>query len=313
MPRLPKLLTILLTAALLTAATGVGEALASRGQVNYFEGGNLLLSPKQRPKAIAQMQHLGVKAVRIELYWHDVAPRANSASRPSFVATDPANYAWGEYDVLLNEAHKLGWRILLTVTAPAPRWATSNKKAPYVTKPGPKDFQEFMTAVGRHYGNIVTQFSIWNEPDHPAFLMPQWNRNGTPASPRIYRGLYQAGYSGLLAAGMAHPNVLFGETAPVGYATVNVRREGSRALLHPVAPLAFLRGALCLNSHYRRSGSCSELKMTGYAHHAYTNAAGPPTTRRNPTTSRSACSRACRARSIWRRRRTPSRRTCRCT
>ena len=47
--------------------------------------------------------------------------------------------------------------------------------------------------------------------------MPQWNSNGTPASPRIYRGLYQAGYAGLQAAGIAHPQVLFGETAPAGY------------------------------------------------------------------------------------------------
>jgi len=274
MPRFPKFVLTLLAAALLTGAAA-GDALASHSEWNYFEGSNVLLSPKTRPRAIAQMQHLGVKAVRVELYWRDVAPRASSAARPNFVATDPANYAWGEYDALINEAHKLGWRILLTVTSPVPRWATSNKKAPYVTKPDPKAFQEFMTAVGRHYGNVVSEFSIWNEPDHPAFLMPQWNRNGTPASPRIYRGLYQAAYAGLQASGLAHPSVLFGETAPVGYDTVNVRREGSRALLHPVAPLAFLRGALCLNAHYRRSGSCSELQMTGYAHHAYTNAAGP--------------------------------------
>ena len=66
-----------------------------------------------------------------------------------------------------------------------PRWATSNKKAPYVTKPDPKDFEEFMTAVARHYGptgpfgSTVSLFSIWNEPTTPAFLQPQWNTNGT--------------------------------------------------------------------------------------------------------------------------------------
>ena len=52
------------------------------------------------------------------------------------------------------------------------------------------------------------------------------------------------------ASGLAHPKVLFGETAPTGYDTVNRHREGSRALLHDVAPLAFLREALCLNAHY---------------------------------------------------------------
>src|SRR5207248_7423496 len=74
---------------------------------------------------------------------------------------------------------------------------------------------------------------------------------------------------------LAHPKVLFGETAPTGYTRVNFRREKSKALLHDVAPLAFLRGALCLNAHYRKAGSCSALPTSGYAHHAYTKASGP--------------------------------------
>src|ERR1019366_9018734 len=56
---------------------------------------------------------------------------------------------------------------------------------------------------------------------------------------------------------------------------INVKREGSKALLHDVAPLTFLRGALCLNAKYRKSGSCTPLTAVGYAHHAYTTAAGP--------------------------------------
>ena len=135
-----------------------------------------------------------------------------------------------------------------------------------------------MTAVGRHYGSQVSLFSIWNEPNHPAFLLPQFNSNGTPASPRIYRGLYQAGYAGLQAAGLTHPKVLIGETAPYRLRHVNLHREGSKALLHDVAPLAFLREALCLNAHYRQTGSCGTLQMTGYAHHAYTDRGRPATT-----------------------------------
>src|SRR2546427_991838 len=102
-----------------------------------------------------------------------------------------------------------------------------------------------------HDGSQVAIYSIWNEPNLPAFLLPQWKSNGTPESPRIYRGLYQAGYEGLQEAGLTRPKVLFGETAPTGYTTVNVRREGRKALLHDVAPLAFVRGALCLNPRYR--------------------------------------------------------------
>ncbi len=281
MPRITKLLLTTVLCGLAAGFAGAAPALASHSQPDYFEGSTLLLSSKTRPKAIAQMQHLGVKALRIELYWYDVAQSPSSATKPALDMTNPGYYAWGEYDKLIAEAQRLGWKVLLTITAPVPRWATSNKKAPYVTKPDPKDFEEFMTAVARHYGptssfgSTVSLFSIWNEPNHPAFLQPQWNTNGTPASPRIYRALYQAGYAGLKAGGIAQPKVLLGETAPTGYDRVNYRRERSRALLHDVAPLLFLRETLCLNSHYRKSGSCTPLTAAGYAHHAYTTAAGP--------------------------------------
>jgi hypothetical protein len=281
MPRIRKLLPTALACTLVLGALGVTPALASHSQPNYFEGSTLLLNAKTRPKAISQMQALGVKAVRIELYWFQVAPTPTSTTKPSFEATNPGAYPWGEYDALISEAQRLGWKVLLTVTSPVPRWATSNKKAPYVTKPDPKDFEEFMTAVGRHFGpagpfgSTVSLFSIWNEPNHPAFLQPQWNTNGTAASPRVYRALYQAGYAGLKAGGIASPKVLIGETAPTGYDKVNYKREKSRALLHDVAPLLFLRETLCLNKKYRKSGSCTPLTAAGYAHHAYTTAAGP--------------------------------------
>ena len=275
MHRPRNLLITLLLWAFAVAAVYPAWAAASHGQRNYFETSADLLNPAKRPHVIALMQALGVSAIRVELYWHDVAPSANSRAEPKFDAADPARYAWGQYDAVLAEAQRLHWQVLLTVTAPAPRWATSNHKAPYVTRPDPADFERFMTAVGRHYGSEVALYSIWNEPNHPAFLLPQWKSNGTPASPFIYRSLYQAGYAGLRAAGLARPKVLFGETAPTGYTRVNVRKEKSKALLHDVAPLAFLRGALCLNAHYRKAGSCSALPMSGYAHHAYTKASGP--------------------------------------
>jgi len=257
------------------AAAGEAPALASHNQVTYFEGSNVLLNGAKRPRAMAQLRSRGVKALRVELYWRSVAPDPNGTVAPAFNATDPASYAWGAYDALLAEAQRLGWPVLLTLTSPVPRWATSNRRAPFVTRPNAKAFEEFATAVARHYGSQVSVYSIWNEPNHPAFLQPQWKSNGTPESPRIYRGLYQAGYAGLRAGGATSQKILMGETAPTGYSKVNPRREGRRALLHDVAPLAFLRGALCLDSHYRKSRTCTALPTSGYAHHAYTTAAGP--------------------------------------
>jgi hypothetical protein len=271
MPRIQTLLAAALSFAAL--AVGAAPAAASHGQTVFFEGGALLLEPASREKALAQMEHLGVKALRVELTWADVAPGAQSRRRPSFEATNPAAYDWAAYDWVLGKAKELGWPVLLTVTSPVPRWASAAGNA--VTRPNAKAFGEFMTAVGRHYGGQVSLFAIWNEPNDAAFLLPQFNADGTPASPRIYRSLFQEGYAGLKAAGLAHPKVLMGETAPVGYDSLSrsiVRREG---LLHDVAPLAFLRGTLCLNASYRRAGACEALPASGYAHHAYTQRAGP--------------------------------------
>jgi hypothetical protein len=95
-----------------------GFRLPRRGHL--LRGSDLLLSPATRPHALAQLQHLGVKALRVELYWSDVAPSPTSATRPKFEATNPASYNWGQYDALLAEAQRLHWQVLLTVTSPVP-------------------------------------------------------------------------------------------------------------------------------------------------------------------------------------------------
>jgi hypothetical protein len=273
MPKAKTLLSTflsLLLACLAVGSLGAGSALASHGETVFFEDTTLLLNPHTRAPALAQMQHLGVRAIRLEMPWREVAPGGFSARQPVFDATNPGNYAWGQYDAVVAEAQRLHWQVLLTVTSPVPKWATSTHKD-YLTSPNATDFEQFMTAVGRHFGSRVSLFAIWNEPNHPAFLQPQFNAHGQPASPRIYRALFQAGYNGLRAGGLASPKVLMGETAPTGSDTVT-RREGP---LHDVAPLAFLRGVLCLNSRYRATGHCGLLPAYGYAHHAYTLPAGP--------------------------------------
>ena len=53
---------------------GAAEALASRTQITYFEASAELLNANTRQHAIEQLQYLGVKALRVELNWYDVAP-----------------------------------------------------------------------------------------------------------------------------------------------------------------------------------------------------------------------------------------------
>ena len=108
----------------------------------------------------------------------------------------------------------------------------------------------------------MSTWSIWNEPNQPQFLKPQYPR-ASRTSPKLYRKLYQAAYAGLRSTpANAKDTILIGETSPRGNSNV-------------VHPLAFLRGMLCLDSKYRKAKSCGELEADGYAHHAYTTSAGP--------------------------------------
>ncbi|MDE3069792.1 MAG: hypothetical protein KGJ43_03595 [Acidobacteriota bacterium] len=244
----------------------------------YFEPGSAFAQASGRAGTTGQLSHLGVSALRVVLSWADVAPRPNSPNRPAFEAENPASYDWGVLGEELEEAKRLHWPVLLTVASPVPKWASANHRD-HLTRPNDRYFREFMTAVGRRFAPYVSLWAIWNEPNQVGWLQPQFNRNGTPASPAIYRGLFLAGYSGLQAAGIGAPRVLMGETAPFGNTLINTRTEG---FLHNVSPLAFLRGALCLNGRYQRAAGCAPLPAYGFGHHAYTNSQGPGYVPSNP-------------------------------
>jgi hypothetical protein len=139
-------------------------------------------------------------------------------------------------------------------------WATASRKDDR-TRPSPEHFRRFFEAVARRFGTKVDAFSVWNEPNHPKFLLPQFERHHA-ASGAMYRKLYLAARRGLKAAGQSRRTLLFGETAP---------RGTSRAL----APLRFLRQALCVTSTGHRRRGCHLLHVDGIAHHPYTTKAGP--------------------------------------
>ncbi|MCW2986262.1 MAG: hypothetical protein JWR63_3832 [Conexibacter sp.] len=260
-PRRLPLLALLALAALLAAAfASAPAARASTTQEVTFEAPRDLFDPAQRESAFNEIDSLGAHALRIVLYWKDVAPQADSRVKPKLDMSDPATYDWSKYQPVLDEAKARGWTVQVTATGPVPRWATNGARD-NVTRPSPNEFRMFMTALSKHFGSEVTRWSIWNEPNHPQFLGPQYDSKHRPASPKIYRGLYAAALRGLAAAGDTKP-VLMGETAPTGTGK-------------DVAPLTFLRGALCLNDSYKKVGGCGKLRVDGYAHHAYTNRAGP--------------------------------------
>jgi hypothetical protein len=274
--RLSRLTTVIFctVAACAGALLFTPAAFASRNQIDFFEAPQQLLNYGERPAAIAQLQGLGVHAVRIQLIWYEVAPSPRSKKKPSLNLANPASYNWGQYLPLIQQLHQLGWKVLLTVTGYAPCWASQCSKTKYtnkelVTDPNAADYGKFMQAVGREFGPYgVKLYSVWNEPNQTQFLLPQY-ANGKPSSTlesaQIYRQLYIDGYAGLQASGYGSgAKVLMGETSPVGISSVDIS-----------SPLAFMRGVLCLNSAYVKARSCGMLHTAGYAQHPYDSAEGP--------------------------------------
>jgi hypothetical protein len=254
--------TLIVSVCAVVALLVPAAAQASKTQSLTFEAPRDLKDPSTRDQAFNDIASLGVHSMRLVLYWHDVAPQPDSRVKPKFDEADPASYDWGAYDAVIDGIKARGWNLLLTVSGPVPRWATNGARDT-LTRPSPTEFQKFVHAVGLHYGTKVDTWSVWNEPNQPQFLLPQYSPHKTPLSPRIYRNLFIAAQRGLADAGLASARVLLGETSPRGTGKV-------------VAPLTFLRGVLCLDAKYHRtSKSCAKLQPAGYAHHAYTTGQGP--------------------------------------
>jgi Cellulase (glycosyl hydrolase family 5) len=254
----------LLLISLIVVLLPAGAASASSKQAMTFEAPAELLLDGAREQTLDEIQGLGVSQIRALVIWNDFTSRAPSKTPPKFDTADPDAYpagTWDALDHLIASTQRRGMTVQLTLTGPVPRWATKRRKG-HVKDPSAKWFGRWARAVAARYGDSVNLWSIWNEPNHPDFLGPQY-KSGDPHTPRLYRGLYAAGESAIHgAAGGEKDKVLFGETAPIGNQNV-------------VSPLGFLRGALCLNKSYQRSGGCKRLRIDGFAHHAYARKGNP--------------------------------------
>ena len=173
------------------------------------------------------LQALGVDQLRITVLWSAITPAPGSATRPAgFDASDPAAYprsGWAPYDRVVRLARARGLAVDFDVTAPGPRWAMRPGapvgEADHFT-PAATDFGRFVTAVGRRYsGGYVPPggraaiprvgfWSIWNEPNQPGWLAPQYlTADGLRVveSARLYRGYVDAGYAALRRTGHRAP------------------------------------------------------------------------------------------------------------
>jgi hypothetical protein len=309
---------VLAVAALGSGVLGAATARASTSEESSFQDDNLLeySGPQIAAHTLGVLRAMGVDRIRVSVFWRSVAPDSQSKTRPRLDAADPAAYppgSWDRYDRIVTLARGLGLAVNLDITGPAPLWATGSPQRADIAKtytPSPGEFGQFVQAVANRYsGGFVAPtptldpshpgpprplpridfWSIWNEPNQPGWLTPQWLPDShqpggfREVAPTLYRGLVDAAWSALQATGHGSDTILVGETAPKG---LNVK-----GLTRAIKALHFIRQLYCLDDSYRPlQGAAAEARgcpttaadsrrfaqahpalfaATGWSHHPY--------------------------------------------
>jgi hypothetical protein len=296
-----------LIAALALWLAAPGPAVAGPTQISSFQD-DIHLIDSPTPTVVATLQklsQLGVQQIRVNVEWWSIAPNPLSLKMPAgFQDKNPAAYPagnWAPYDRLVWLASLYHIALQFNLTSPAPLWAVARNapttRAANHWEPNPTLFADFVYAVGSRYSGApygqgrVSNWSIWNEPNQPGWLAPQWLKVGgheVPQSPRLYRQLADAAYDGLYFSGHAQDTILFGETAPEGHDSP--AHQSTPDFYTAMTPIPFLRDLYCLSGRYRplqgsaaqalgcpASGSAAAFvqanpvlfEATGFAHHPY--------------------------------------------
>ena len=174
-------------------------------------------------------------------------PSPTRASSPTFDETDPASYDWRAYDAVVDGIKARGWNLLLTVSGPVPRWATNGARDnAHAPEPGGvPDVRHRRRPPLRHEGrHLVRSGTSPTSRSSCCRSTRRTRRRCRRASTATCSSPPSAGWP---TPASPHARVLIGETSPRGTGKV-------------VAPLTFLRGALCLDSKYHKtSKGCAKL------------------------------------------------------
>jgi hypothetical protein len=309
--------------AVAACSLGTAPAAASSGMETVLQDDPRIVGeddPAKLDRTLAQIASVGVDTIRVSLFWYFVAPDSTRRHRPHF-GPGGAKYSgaygewrWQRFDRIVKLAERNGLNVLFDPTGPAPRWATHGRaRSISHTRPDISDFRDFVAAAGGRYSGSyidpaarssdppqlprVTRWSIWNEPNFPGWLLPQWKRVGRRSyravSPKIYRRLVDVAWKSLQSTHHRGDVILVGDTAP--YGPHNPRRPGTHGL---ISPPQFVRELYCVNGRYRqfrgraarvrgcpstrasrrrfRSSHPALFHASGWAHHAY-SLQRPPT------------------------------------
>ena len=231
-------------------------------------------TPARIAATLDDLRGVGVDWVRVTAGWSVIAPAPLALERPIFDARDPGEYpagAWDALDRVDREARRRGMRTAIDIAFWAPRWAvgTPSRRADRERDTiAVQAYADFATAVARRYTKAAA-FTVWNEPNHNAFLLPQWERAGAgwrPAAPHLYRAMVHAAVPAIEAAA-PEATVLIGATSSVG-------ADRGTSPDDRMAPLTFLREMACVDARLQplTRPECRDfepLPGDGWSHHPY--------------------------------------------
>ena len=230
----------------------------------------LLAGGPQADRMVADWKRDGVDVVRIYALWRRFAPSPTAKHKPAgFNGSDPSSgYNWFFLDQAVNRVRAAGMKVMLTVSGPAPRWATNHARTSGTFEPNVREFADYAQAVATRYASSVDTYVLWNEPNSGAFLLPQ-TRHKTIVAAQTYRNMVRAAYPKVKRADRSS-TVLIGSLAPKGRL-----RNGTTT-----SPLAFLRAFACVDSrmHRIRKGACKHYKAPqgdGFSLHPYGSRTAP--------------------------------------
>ncbi len=243
------------------ALTLVAHAPAQGAALVGIEDERLLLgADPQAPEAVQRWKDMGIQVVRLHARWNLHAPARNDRRMPAgFDGSDHLDprYDWAGLDHAVGLLRAADLDIMLTVTGPGPLWTSANpSRRDELYKPDARQFARFAGAVAERYGDAVSHYLVWNEPNFPGWLTPQWECKGKRcviAAAHHYRDLVNAATPELRRVDPT-AKIGIGEFAPIGWE----RKTATSA----TKPLQFLRTMACVDDRYKRirTGACRRFK-----------------------------------------------------
>lgn len=293
LPSLPRRRAAGLAAAAVASLGGAAAlpaaADADHSQTAIMEDASIYTNPAG---TLQVFRSLGASTTRVVMYWYYLAPRAGSAKKPKFDATDPNAYsakAWAPYDAIVRDAAADGIKVDFTVAGGAPLWAQgggipagSAGNGHYAWRPDAADYGQFMQAVGKRYDGHFTPrghrsplpkvsfWALWNEPNFGEDLAPQAEYGSSVSiAPTYYRSMANQGYAALRRTGHGRDTILIGGLAAQGSGPTPPHRgapQGNPGDYGQTPPVQFIKTLYCLNGGF------------GHLSGGYARATGCPTT-----------------------------------